>query len=432
VAQQWTVVMDGTYVEIHLINQTTHKDTVVQLGDPLEHGQAEWVLDQTGVDYSRFRFMETAEGIRLEYLEGDSVVAVDGTAVSDTALIQDGSILRIDDEEFRCELRRQSFSAAPPHIDAGWLTITGSVREHNEDAIGIFQQPPYYLFAVADGVGGAEAGEIISDFAIRYLLYTFSQYLRPDTDWESVFRTAINAINDEARRYARHLTEQRQRQVQAGCTLTAVALIGWDAHIVHVGDSRLYLQQDGVLQQATVDHSTFPAANINPNTTMAGGAMNTTKRNVLIKGIGKSDQIEPDLKRLRLKPGDKLLLCSDGMSDRISEAELGGLIGGMPPQRLAAYLSQTADERRSGDNVSVIVVHVSTPGQSAPVSQPVPQPRVYIGPQPRPRLITVPDVVTDMSTDTGERQLPLTIIIPVIILVLIVLIVGLLLVRGAG
>ncbi|MAS35143.1 MAG: hypothetical protein CL610_14120 [Anaerolineaceae bacterium] len=418
------------YTEVHLIHQQTQQHTVIQLGGQFEHGNNEWVLDQTGVDFARFRFVAAADGVQLQYLEGDSVVEVDGTAVTQSAVIRDGATLRIDDETFRCELHQQRYEATQPELDAGWLTITGSVREHNEDSIGIYQQPPYHLFVVADGVGGAEAGEVISEFAVKYLLYEFDRYRDTQTDWASVFHTAVKDINDEARSYARTLSEQSGRQVQAGCTLTAIALNGWDAQIVHVGDSRLYLQHDGTLQQVTVDHSTFSTAN-------AGAALQTTakfatKRNVLIKGIGKSDQIEPDLKSLRLTPGDKLLLCSDGMSDRINDAEIAGLLDGMPPQKLVAHLAKTADERRSADNISVIVVRVNAPGQVVGGAQALPQPRAYIGAQPRPRLSAGVDLTTDYSTETGESHLPLNLIIPVAIVLLVVIIVGLVLVRAAG
>ncbi len=426
------VMMQGTYVEIHLINQRTRQDTVVQLGGTFEQGQADWVLDQTGIDYSRFRFVETPAGIQLDYIEGDSAVRVDGVEVTTNTLIRDGSLLRVDDEEFRCEVRRQQYANMLPAVDAGWLSMTGSVREHNEDAVGIYQQPPYYLFAVADGVGGAESGEIISEFAIKYMLHTFGQHLGPQTDWVSVFRAAVRTINDEARRYAHFLSETGGKRVQAGCTLTAVVLNGWDGYLIHVGDSRFYHQQGGVLRQVSVDHSTFPMENMDPRQTMAGGAINTTKRNVLMKGIGKSDTIEPDFKHIQFKPGDKLLLCSDGMSDRVGEPELSGLLETTPPQKLAAYLGQTADERRSGDNISVVVVHLGMPGQMPAPVQPMPQPRAFIGMQSRPQLASAVDSVTSGSTETGGTHLPLQVIVPAVIVILLLIIVGLVLARGAG
>jgi serine/threonine protein phosphatase PrpC len=425
--------MDSThYTEIHLIHQATQNHTVVQLGGLYEHGQADWVLDQTGVDYSRFRFVGAGDGVRMEYLEGDGSVMVDGSPMQSSVAVYNGSVVRIDNEEFRLELRQQRYEAAMPSIDAGWMTITGSVREHNEDAVGIYQDSPYHLFIVCDGVGGAEAGEIISEFAVKYLLYEFERYRAPNTDWASVFRTAVKAINDEARRYAQFLSEQSGKRVQAGCTLTAIALNGWDAQIVHVGDSRMYLQHDGVTEQISIDHSTFPSET-GPVPTMDAGQTMMTKRNVLIKGIGKSDQIEPDLKQMRLSPGDKLLLCSDGMSDRVNTPEINGLIDGMSPQKLAAHLAKTADERRSGDNVSVVVVRVNAPGQAETTGQAMPQQRAFVGPQQRPRLSTVSDVATDFATNHGGSRLPLHIIIPVVIVILIlIIIVALILMRGGA
>jgi serine/threonine protein phosphatase PrpC len=265
------------------------------------------------------------------------------------------------------------------------------------------------------------------------MLYEFEKYRAPNTDWASVFRTAVKDINDEARRYATFLSQQSGKRVQAGCTLTAIALNGWDAQIVHVGDSRLYMQHDGVVEQISTDHSTFPSESTGPqHISMDTGQTMMTKRNVLIKGIGKTDQIEPDLKQLRLTPGDKLLLCSDGMSDRVTTPEINGLIDGMSPQMLAAHLAKTADERRSGDNVSVIVVRVNAPGQAVSAGQPMPQQRAFVGPQQRPRLSTVSEVSTDFATNHGGPRLPLNIIIPAVIVVLIVVIVALILMRGGA
>ena len=85
-------MIDSThYVEIHLIDQSTQKHTVIHLGGQVEYGQSEWVLDQTGVDYTRFRFVSAAEGVRLEYVEGDSPLLIDGAPVNGSALVRDGA-----------------------------------------------------------------------------------------------------------------------------------------------------------------------------------------------------------------------------------------------------------------------------------------------------------------------------------------------------
>jgi protein phosphatase len=426
--------MDSAQIlEIHIVNQRTQDHQVFRLGDTLTIGQADWVLDQTGVEYGRFRFVRGAQGVMLELLEGDSQVWVDGVPLRGAALLRHGSVLRIDAEEFRCELRQMAPQTSTPQIDAGWMTITGSVRPHNEDAIGIFQQPPFHLYVVADGVGGAEAGETISEFAVKHLLYTFEQALGTAVDWQRLFKDAAALINTQARAYARYLSDQMGRPVQAGSTLTALVLDGWEVWAAHVGDSRLYHWREGRLTQLSSDHSTFPST-ASPGQMTAGSSLNTTmmtKRNVLMRGIGKSDTIEMDMIRLRALPGDRLLLCSDGMSDRVSDGELAELLGTMPPQRLAAFLAQTADERRSGDNVSVIVVHLGAQPQAA--APPMPQQRAFIGSQPRPRLAAVPDaMITDRSTNTGAASLPLHIIVPLVVIILVALLVGFALVRGAG
>jgi hypothetical protein len=172
---------------------------------------------------------------------------------------------------------------------------------------------------------------------------------------------------------------------------------GWDATVIHIGDSRLYHQQDGVLRQRTEDHSTASANN-----------PNSTKRNVLVKGIGKSDSMIPDIERFRLKPGDRFVMCSDGMSDRVNEPELAQLIVAMPPQRLAAHVAKMSDERRSGDNITVLVLHVGTQSNANSTGmRPMPQERAFIGPQPNwtPRLQYIADQpITVDSTHTGSSQ----------------------------
>ncbi len=414
------MLMDSThFVEIHLIHQRTQRRTVVHLGDPVEHGESEWTLDQTGVDYNRFRFVRAgANQVSLEYLEGDSVVTIDGQLLAQSPYIVDGALLAIDDDEFRLELHENSLETAEPFIDGGWVSMTGSFRPHNEDAIGVYQQPPYHLYIVADGVGGAEAGELISEFAVKYLLTTFHQNLGSQVQWREIFRQAFVAINSEARGFARQASQQTGKPVQAGCTLTVLVIDGWDATVFHVGDSRLYHQQDGVLRQRTEDHSKVSAHNPNPN---------ATKRNVLVKGIGKSDTIIPDIEQFRLKPGDRFLLCSDGMSDRLNHDEIAQMIASMPPQRLAARLAKMADERRSGDNITVLVLNIGT--QSNPdISgvRPMPQERAFIGPQTgwTPRLQYIPDQpITADSTHNGQSSGNSTLKIGVAVLVIVIVLV---------
>ncbi|MEO8393453.1 MAG: protein phosphatase 2C domain-containing protein, partial [Chloroflexota bacterium] len=191
-------------------------------------------------------------------------------------------------------------------LRAGWMTISGSVRDHNEDAIGIYERDEAALYVIADGVGGAEAGELVSAFAIRYVLTQFHN--APDDHWSALFRDALDSINAEVRRFTEDSARQTGREFRAGSTFTGVVIDGWKATVAHVGDSRLYRWRDGVAVVMTEDHSRAP----NDDPTAA-------KHNVLMRGIGKDEYVRPDVFTLDLQPDDRLLLCSDGMSDKIGE-----------------------------------------------------------------------------------------------------------------
>jgi PPM family protein phosphatase len=415
--------MDGThYLEIRLTHQQTQATKLLYLGGLLEHGEADWVLDQTGMDYSRLRFVQGSAGVTIQRIEGDSVLTVNGAPLQPDMVIDNGALLAIDADVFKCEIIEKNLTATQPVIDAGWRTITGSVRPHNEDAIGIYNQPPYHLYVVADGVGGAEAGELISEFAVKYLLDVFGRSLVPGTNWSQVLQKAVTAINSEARAWAQRASQRSGKRVQAGSTLTALVINGWEAYTVHVGDSRLYHLRNGHLEQRTEDHSTFPQDRSDPN---------VTKRNVLVKGIGKTDDIFPDIERFQLQPGDRLLLCSDGMSDRITDVEITTLIESMSPAALASHLAKMADDRRSGDNVSVIALHIATQANpnASGVQPNLAQPRAFIGPPANwtphlPQQAALPD---ENTTIVENRWLSLNTVLVLAALLGVLVIVGLVL-----
>ncbi|HYO88024.1 MAG TPA: hypothetical protein VER79_05205, partial [Candidatus Limnocylindrales bacterium] len=186
------------------------------------------------------------------------------------------------------------------------------------------------------------------------------------------------------RRNSRLLSEKRGANVMMGSTMVCVILQGWDVFILHVGDSRLYHWRAGQIRQVTTDHSTFmddiyARMGNNPGGTLPGVSL---KRNVLVKGIGKSDTIEPDLMQFRLLPGDKLLLCSDGMSDKIGLDETGTALRDMRLEELPGTLATLADTRVSKDNISVMVVEAALEKSGPPIQPPALE-RAYIGYNPR-------------------------------------------------
>jgi serine/threonine protein phosphatase PrpC len=262
-----------------------------------------------------------------------------------------------------------------PHLRANWLSITGSVRDHNEDAVGIAVSAgaPAQFFVLCDGVGGAEAGEFVSEFAVKRMLKAFHDSPKtPGTNWSALMETTLNEINAEIRRVADAATERSGKPVMMGSTMVALVIQGWNAFVAHVGDSRLYHWRGGGIVQATEDHSTASTMML-PSIKTDG----TIKRNVLMRGIGKGAAIDPDLLLLQLQPGDKLLLCSDGMSDRITAEEIAHTLGTMPLEAAPDYLARTADGRMCKDNISIIIIEVAE-SPVAPLT-PLQQERAFIG-----------------------------------------------------
>ena len=366
--------------EVHLINLQTQQHSILQLNAAMEQA------DPSGSGRSvAFRFQlgdpsQVKSAVVLERVSGGGVLLVDGRPVLDISPVANGSVITINSQLYRLELVSTELPSQPPSLRANWLSITGSYRDHNEDAIGISDPARARMFVLCDGVGGAEAGEAVSQYAIQQMLIMFHQHSKGSGEWLALMNQTLVAINTEVRRNSRMLSEQRGTNVMMGSTMVAVVLQGWDAFILHVGDSRLYHWRSGQIRQVTTDHSTFmddiyARMGEGVSGTMPGVSL---KRNVLVKGIGKSDTIEPDLIQFRLAPGDKLLLCSDGMSDKIGLDEVGAALRDMRLEDLPGYLANTADTRVSKDNISVIIVESNLDGD-APSIRPPAQERAYLG-----------------------------------------------------
>ena len=349
----------GDYSQSHLIHIPTQQRTVVQIGSSIGRSINEVVLQRPTHPEVRLQFTQVnvqryGAPFMMEYVDGGARISVDADDVAQLAPISHGSIVVIEKDEYQCEL--YAYGTLPPvaRLNAGWITAAGPVRPQNEDAVGIFQHPRGYMFAIADGVGGGEAGELVSEFAIQYLLATFNANIRHDIAWDAIYREALKNINNAVRSFS-HLSDF----ATAGTTLTCLVIKGWDAFICHVGDSRLYYYNGGVLRQLTTDHSMTRMVD-DGRLNEDGSPRRPIKRLVLSKAIGKADAIEPDLITLRLQPGDRFILCSDGMAERIKLEEMQKLLLEVPPNRLPEHLMTLANERYNSDNISVIVLEVTS------------------------------------------------------------------------
>ncbi|WP_183098000.1 PP2C family protein-serine/threonine phosphatase [Nocardioides pelophilus] len=224
---------------------------------------------------------------------------------------------------------------------------TGRFRENNEDAG--FAGP--YLLCVADGAGGAAAGEVAS--ATTSYVVSARALAAPGHDPLRLLAAATGEAHDQLVRGV----DADPRRLGMATTLTAVLTNGVQTALAHVGDSRAYLLRDGGFTQLSHDH-TMVQAMVDAGRITPEEAAASPLRNVVLHAVDALSSPTPDLIWLDLRPGDRLLLCSDGLSDVVHEAALAMILT-VPSLRLAAtHLVQAALDAGSRDNVTVIVADV--------------------------------------------------------------------------
>ena len=228
----------------------------------------------------------------------------------------------------------------------GSRTDIGCLRDHNEDSLVV--TPP--LFAVADGMGGHAAGEVAAEIAVRVL----SELAPEHPDGEALGRAIVEA-NRAVIQAAR---EGRGRQGM-GTTMTAAMLEGERLVIAQVGDSRAYLLHQGKLQQPTRDHSLM-ADMIEAGQLTPEEARTHPQRSVITRALGSDAHLHPDIYEINVETGDRLLICSDGLSGMIFDDQIENTLRRVQdPQRCASQLVNEAIAAGGHDNVTVIVADVT-------------------------------------------------------------------------
>ena len=231
-------------------------------------------------------------------------------------------------------------------LSAGFATNRGLVRQTNEDTYLVRKG----LYVVCDGMGGARAGEVASQMACERMVN-----VDPAQAGKEEVRAAIVDANE--RIAARSMAEPRL--LGMGTTLT-LALIR-DATLVlgHVGDSRAYLLREGVLRQLTDDHSWVGEMVRRGEITAAEAAVHP-HRSVITKALGTEGAAEPDLLEVALEPGDRVLLCSDGLSGMVSDQGIEEVLRQAEgPQAAADGLVAAALKGGGEDNVTVLVIDIA-------------------------------------------------------------------------
>jgi protein phosphatase len=235
-------------------------------------------------------------------------------------------------------------------------TDTGLVREHNEDAIG--GEPKAGLLILADGMGGANAGEVASSLTVEMLTSQLSS-LAESSDlaiWRDHLLNAIQDVNLAIQELSRQVAEYQ------GMGTTLVAGLFSEDHLLyaHVGDSRLYRLRDGLFEQMTTDHTIIQEmVNFGDFASIEQALMAGVPANVLSRAVGTEDIVEIDLGETEIEADDIYLFCSDGLTGMVTDDEIQSIL-----ENCKLDLGKQADElvdyacRMGGiDNISVILLH---------------------------------------------------------------------------
>ena len=238
-------------------------------------------------------------------------------------------------------------------VVVGVATDIGRVRERNEDSYLV--EPP--LYAVADGMGGARGGAVASSLALDTVEELFHG---GKASMAEMIRSANRAV------FERSISDRKVTGM--GTTLTATTIDEHGAHLGHVGDSRAYLLRAGALRQLTDDHTLVnrmvKAGEITPQE-----AGTHPHRNVLTRSIGTEPEVVVDENDVPLIDGDRLLLCSDGLTGMVTEPQIQAILETTPdPQEAADRLIKAANRAGGIDNITVVILDIHEGAEDSDVA----------------------------------------------------------------
>lgn len=252
----------------------------------------------------------------------------------------------------------------PTKLVAAVKSDVGMVREHNED--NAFADPEGMFFIVADGMGGHAAGEIASAMAVeevRKSLEAARDQVKgfAENPGEDGRHALVALLEESVRRAHQAVFERGGRETDKkgmGTTLDVLLVADGEAFVAHVGDSRTYLMRGGAAAQVTTDHTVAEVLVIEGRLTPEEARLSPL-RTILVNAIGVSPDVGVELAHLKLRRGDKLLLCSDGLHDYFPvEQELAEILAEAGGEDGLGRLVELAKERGGHDNITGVLVEV--------------------------------------------------------------------------
>lgn len=268
-------------------------------------------------------------------------------------------------------------------VDSYGLSDVGLVRTNNEDSFliasptsdfvnrnpaelnGIIPQNGT-MFLVADGMGGAQAGEVASRMAVETVGRNFIDALGKQVVVDQ--QSLITALTETIREANELIYQQGQKRTELngmGTTLTAAIVLGGTILFAQLGDSRAYLARKGVISQMTKDQS-LVAQMVASGSLTPEEAKTHPKRNVILQALGIQSQVDVAITFAELRRGDQIVLCSDGLSGKVDAEEIKEFLEKFEPKAACQGLVRMARERGGEDNITVIVARFNGDGLSEP------------------------------------------------------------------
>ena len=308
--------------------------------------------------------------------------------------------------------------AGSVQLEMSARTDLGRTRDHNEDTFLVADLtrgttdflengratvgPRGSVFLVADGMGGAAAGEVASamaaDTIFEHLRTTWTPALsNSGNDFTIRIRDAVEVANERIHRYAMEHPDSRGM----GTTATVAGIFGSRLYLAQVGDSRAYLVRDGQATQLTKDQSLIQRL-VDAGEMTEEQAAQSERRNIILQALGPDARIRVDVTYQDVAQGDVLVLCSDGLSGQLPRLELGPIVAELKDvNAICARLIDIANERGGPDNITAVVVRFDGPGLPDPDGEPDP-----------PGYHAYPFPEAETSGETAAVTAPVPVVVP--------------------
>ena len=236
------------------------------------------------------------------------------------------------------------------------LSDVGHVRTNNEDVFSSLGE--FGFFALADGMGGHNAGEVAAREAVRFVCASIEElFVSSEQEWNIFDLSSFNKLCIEnANSWVHHLGKKKKDHFGMGTTLCTLLFHEKSLIFGHVGDSRIYRFREGLLDQLTLDHS-LSNQMVESGKVTKEKSQNIPYKNILTRAIGTQMDVEAEIHIAPVSPNDIYLMCSDGLTDQVSDDEIAKILNNAKDIKSAVgTLVERAKEEGGLDNVTVVIV----------------------------------------------------------------------------